>query len=205
MATQDSPHDLPARPVRRWSRTTHTRAAILDAARAVFLEHGYTDANMADVVALSGSSTGSIYHHFGGKAELYIALWDEHDSGLRSAARHAVQAARAGGEDGSGPLFLVGARAYLEQVWRSHEMARLFSAGDNPPGFDSVRRRRAHTWIRQNSQLLRAPDQPAGRVFVSVLSSVVADGAWEVARADTAEDATEIIEATLGFLHKLAS
>jgi AcrR family transcriptional regulator len=193
----------PARPARRWSRTVRTREVILEAARTVFLEHGYADAGMSDIVKLAESSTGSIYHHFGGKAELYLALWEEHEHALRDAARDAVQAARSSDDDPV-QLFLVGARAYLEQAWRDHQVAKLFSAGDSPPGFETLRRSRAQEWIRQNTQLLGASEEPVARVLVSVLSSMVADGAWEVSECRSPEEAELVIEATLTFIRKVA-
>ena len=58
----------------QWSRTAQTQRALLDAARAVFTERGFSDASIADVVERAGSSVGSLYHHFGGKSELFLAL-----------------------------------------------------------------------------------------------------------------------------------
>jgi AcrR family transcriptional regulator len=41
------------------------RELILDAALRSFLEHGLAGASIEDVCARSGSSVGSVYHHFG--------------------------------------------------------------------------------------------------------------------------------------------
>jgi AcrR family transcriptional regulator len=60
------------------------RQAILDAALAVFDEHGVEGATIADVRRRSGASVGSIYHHFGGKEELADAVYLE---GLRDYQR----------------------------------------------------------------------------------------------------------------------
>ena len=60
----------------RWASTDQTQQRILDAAVEVFSELGYDSAKMADVVERSGTSIGSIYHHFGGKPELFQAIWD---------------------------------------------------------------------------------------------------------------------------------
>ena len=56
------------------------RADILDAALEVFTREGYHGATIEDIREASGASTGSIYHHFGGKEELAAALYVE---GLR--------------------------------------------------------------------------------------------------------------------------
>jgi AcrR family transcriptional regulator len=56
------------------------REEILAAALAAFTEKGFAAATIEDVRARSGASTGSIYHHFGGKEGLAAAIYVE---GLR--------------------------------------------------------------------------------------------------------------------------
>ena len=56
-------------------RAQDTRSALLQAARLIFADVGYSEANVAEVVARAGSSVGSMYHHFGGKADLFMALY----------------------------------------------------------------------------------------------------------------------------------
>src|SRR5919206_3301526 len=74
------------------------RADILDAALLVFTRRGYHRATIEEIRAVSGASTGSIYHHFGGKEELAAALYVE---GLRDYQRRflAVFDAEAEAED----------------------------------------------------------------------------------------------------------
>jgi AcrR family transcriptional regulator len=55
----------------QWARTAETQRALLDAAREVFTEQGFAEANIADVVKRAGSSVGSLYHHFGGKRTVH--------------------------------------------------------------------------------------------------------------------------------------
>lgn len=47
-----------------------TRQRVLDAARDEFLEVGYAQAKVQAIAARAGFTTGAIYRHFGGKAEL---------------------------------------------------------------------------------------------------------------------------------------
>src|SRR6201998_2732161 len=61
---------------RRWAKTGAPQQRILDAAIEVFATRGFTAATVADVVAGSGASVGSIYHHFGGKNELFLAIFE---------------------------------------------------------------------------------------------------------------------------------
>lgn len=189
---------------RRWSRTTETRGAILAAARAVFMEHGYTNANVSDVVERSGSSVGSIYHHFGGKPELYAALCAEYQDILHAASTAAVQQLRASGERDPLKLFLAGARAYLEQAWADQDLARVVLSGDHPPDHDAWRRERSQDWVRQNGLLLRVPDDPSGRVLVMALTSLIGEGARMVSETDSRREAYDIIDATLTVAEKIA-
>lgn len=50
------------------------RQSILDAAQGVILDKGYGAATIADIRAASGASTGSIYHAFGNKEGIALAL-----------------------------------------------------------------------------------------------------------------------------------
>lgn len=50
------------------------RAAVLDAARALFLRDGFTDANMDELVARSGVSKQTVYAYFGSKEALFVAM-----------------------------------------------------------------------------------------------------------------------------------
>jgi len=203
MSTSDQTTQ-PSRQTRRWSRTTETRSAILAAARAVFIEHGFTNANVSDVVERSGSSVGSIYHHFGGKTELYAALCAEYQDLLHDASTKAVQQLRATGERDPLRLFLAGARAYLEQAWIDQDLARVVLSGDHPPDIDAWRRERSQDWVRQNGLLLRVPDSPTGRVLVMALTSLIGDSARMISETDSRREAYDIIDATLAMASKIA-
>jgi AcrR family transcriptional regulator len=186
-----------------WSRTAQTRKSMLEAAREVFTEHGFTEANIADVVARAGSSTGSLYHHFGGKAELFLALWEEHQDAHEAAATAAVSAARKAGVSEPLELFLVGARAFLEGSWERRDLARLFMDGDGPSGFELMRRTRGREWVRQNAVLLAAGGQPLDRLTVVVLTSIIGEAGREVATCEAEEEARGVVEAATILIRRL--
>jgi AcrR family transcriptional regulator len=58
------------------------RAAFLRAARDVFLEFGYEQANMAEIVRRAGGSLSTLYAQFGGKQGLFEAMIDSRVSEL---------------------------------------------------------------------------------------------------------------------------
>lgn len=53
------------------------RAQIIEAAISCFLEKGYTDTSMSDIIKASGLSSGSIYSHFTGKEDILITAINE--------------------------------------------------------------------------------------------------------------------------------
>src|SRR5260370_8919947 len=142
----------------QWGRTARTQRALLDAARDVFAEQGFANASIADVVERAGSSVGSLYHHFGGKSELFLALWKEHQQAHEQAASSAVAEARKDGEHDPTTLFSIGARAFLEGSWQRRDLTMLFVSGDGPPGFELMRRGREPECSSQNDALLPLPD-----------------------------------------------
>jgi AcrR family transcriptional regulator len=187
----------------QWQRTAQTQRALLDAAREIFTEQGFTEASIADVVERAGSSVGSLYHHFGGKSELFLALYQEHQFAHEEAAREAVAAAKRSGETDATELFCAGARAFLDGTWQRRDLAMLFFAGDGPPGFEVIKRRRGREWIGQNDALLRLPDTALDRLYAAILTSLIGEGAREVSMAKTRRQATRIIDAVIEYARRL--
>ncbi|MFF1360954.1 TetR/AcrR family transcriptional regulator [Streptomyces sp. NPDC058297] len=192
----------------QWSRTAETRRVLLNAAREVFCEQGFAEASIAAVVERAGSSVGSLYHHFGGKTELFLALWEEHQAAHEQNAVAAVAAARSAGEGaGEDPLdlFIVGARAFLEGSWQRRDLARLFMDGDGPPGFELVRRTRSREWVRQNGVLLGAGIDSVDRLTVAVLTTIIGEAGREIATCSTKRQANKITEAAIVLIRRLGS
>jgi AcrR family transcriptional regulator len=55
-----------------------TKAELLAAAARVFGERGFEGASISDITAVAGLSTGSVYAHFDGKADLFAAMLHAH-------------------------------------------------------------------------------------------------------------------------------
>jgi AcrR family transcriptional regulator len=188
----------------QWQRTAQTQRALLDAAREIFAEQGFTDASIADVVERAGSSVGSLYHHFGGKSELFLALFQEHQFAHEEAASKAVAAAKQAGVTDATELFCAGARAFLEGSWQRRDLTTLFFTGDGPPGFEVMKRRRGREWIGQNDALLKLSDAAPDRLYAAILtSSLMGEGSREVAMARTRRQANRIIDAVIEYSRRL--
>ncbi|QBI56353.1 TetR/AcrR family transcriptional regulator [Streptomonospora litoralis] len=189
----------------RWSRTAHTRRVLLEAAREVFTEKGFAEAGVADVVERAQSSVGSLYHHFGGKTELFLALWEDQQAADEEQASGAVARARAAGEEDPVELFIAGARAFLEGSWQRRGVGLLLLTGDGPPGFDVLRRGRSREWVRQNAVLLQAGESAEERLAVSVLTAAIGEARREIVVAESAEEAERITEAAIGLIRRLSA
>jgi AcrR family transcriptional regulator len=183
--------------------TPKTRRALLDAARQVFTEQGFSRASVADVVERAGSSVGSLYHHFGGKSELFLALWHEHQRTHEEAAGQTVARLRKAGVTDTTELFCAGARAFLEGSWLRRDLALLFFSGDGPPDFEVTKRQRGSEWVAQNDVLLGLPGSHMDRLYAAMLTSLIGEGARQVAAAPSRRQANRTIEAVLQYARRV--
>jgi AcrR family transcriptional regulator len=186
------------------TRAASTRSALLAAAREVFAASGFAEASIADVVGRAGASVGSLYHHFGGKAELYLALFEDYQRGQEERASSAVREARAAGVADPLELFLSGARGYLAGCWAERDLARMFLAGGGPPGFELLARQRYREWTRRNAVLLGADGaDPWSDALTLVLTTVISEAGHEVAVCEDEADSRELVDNVLALIAKI--
>jgi AcrR family transcriptional regulator len=94
---------------RREQYSEATRAALLEAATALFFEHGFGRTALEDVAASAQVTRGAVYHHFANKRDLFEAVLEA----VEMAAKEHVNAATAGVED-PWEAALAGLDAFLE-------------------------------------------------------------------------------------------
>ncbi|MGI5286923.1 TetR/AcrR family transcriptional regulator [Nonomuraea polychroma] len=169
-------------------RGAATRTSLLAAAREIFVSKGFAEAGVTDVVARAEASVGSLYHHFSGKADLYLTLFEEWQARQTQRTKQAARAARADGESDPMRVFLSAARAYLDGCLEEREVAALFLRGDGPPGFDVVMRDRLRMWAQRNAALFE--DEPA---LVVVITGALAAAVSEVVRTGDRRLAEEVL------------
>lgn len=195
--------ELPQSATRVSERGAATRSGLLAAAREVFTSTGYAQAGVTDIVARAGASVGSLYHHFTGKADLYLTLFEEFHADTSGRARAAVRAARNSGVTDRKQLFLAAAGAYLDGVFDQRELARLFVCGDAPPGFDLVMRRRLREWADKNAEFLTRGEEPVDEAVSVVLSGALMLMVAEVALGEDARRTRRLADGVLGVMSRI--
>jgi AcrR family transcriptional regulator len=187
--------------VRRWAKTDDTQRRILDAATDVFGTRGFTAATMADVVAASGASIGSIYHHFGGKRELFLAIFEQ----MANAVDRRIEAAIEQADTAADPrrIFELYVRAYLEAMWENRRLARVLTSGDTPAGFEVVRRDRMQAAFRSWMAVLGLDKSLRGQLLRRVLVATMAESSLMVADCENPNDVPAITDATIEWIGRL--
>ena len=160
---------------------------------------------MTDIVNRAGASVGSLYHHFAGKADLYLTLFEELNDEQAERTRRAVRGAREAGITDPKQLFLVGARAYLEVCLEQRELFRLFVSGDGPPGFDLVRRQRLADWVSVNTDFFVRSGEPQDQAVAIVMTGALGLCATELSLSADAERTRKIADGVIEVLSRLES
>jgi AcrR family transcriptional regulator len=184
-------------------RGAATRAVLLAAAREVFMQEGYAQAGVTDIVALAGASVGSMYHHFSGKADLYLALFEELHNEHDRRTRKAVRECRDQGVTDPLLLLLAGARGYLDVSIEQRELAGMFTRGDGPPGFEAIWRQRVSDWVHRNTELFARSGEPLGDAAAIVITGAMLLAVTEVSRAGDVARARQLADGVLEVLSRL--
>ncbi|RDH78239.1 TetR/AcrR family transcriptional regulator [Mycolicibacterium moriokaense] len=187
-------------PTRRWARTDATQQRILDAATQVFCAQGFSAATMADIVDCSGASIGSIYHHFGGKKELFLAIYDR----LSTEVEHRVaEATPKAGDLDSQHAFAVHVRAYLTAIWDNRRAAMTMASGDVPADFEELRRQHTLAFFHRWMGVLDVDSSKRGQLLSRVLIATMSEASLMAAMCDDAADVEPIATATIDWIARL--
>jgi AcrR family transcriptional regulator len=184
-------------------RGASTRGGLLAAAREVFMLEGYAQAGVTDIVALAGASVGSLYHHFSGKSDLYMTLFEELGNDQAERARNEVRASRAAGVSDPMQLFVAGARGYLDVCVEQRELASMFARGDGPPGFELMWRQRLLDWVRKNAEFFARSGEPLDEAVAIVMTGAMMLAVVEVSKAQDDASARQLADGVLAVLSRL--
>ncbi|MDQ2939709.1 MAG: TetR/AcrR family transcriptional regulator [Actinomycetota bacterium] len=101
-------------------RSEATRGRIVEATRTLFRERGYEAVSTSNILRAAGVSRGGLYHHFSGKDDVLLAVFEavERDL-LERLAQQAVE------QPTAFAALRAGAQAYLDECLASEELQRI--------------------------------------------------------------------------------
>ncbi len=94
---------------RRDEYSEATRRGLLDSAAEAFARKGYADASLDEIARAARLTKGAVYHHFGGKRNLFLAVYDEVHGEFTTGMQRAAEQVTDPWES-----FLAGIRVFLD-------------------------------------------------------------------------------------------
>ncbi|MDT0306578.1 TetR/AcrR family transcriptional regulator [Streptomyces sp. DSM 44917] len=215
-----------ARPARRrQARGERRMAQILDAAAAVFAEHGFEAATTVRISAEAGISPGSLYQFFPNKEAIAEALARRFAEGLRGALAAAFGEADPAGATPSADAARTAALAsgdlvaavdrvvdpFLAFALEHPGFEALFARTDQPPGLLAVTGplhevvlAGVTTAVRRRAPGLTAPEaELAARVAAQLFKALVPLAAAAGTEAERAAVVRELKRALIGYFTQL--
>ncbi|PZF82348.1 hypothetical protein C1I92_17120 [Jiangella anatolica] len=185
---------------RTWGSSVQRRRDIVDAAARTFEADGYQGASIGDVAVRAGVSTGSLYHHFGGKADLFVAAWESHQDRYEERVADAVRGARRSGDPDPLALLEVGTRVYLRTVWEHRGIEAVYRGIDVPAELATAQRRRTQRWVWRNLTLLGWPESAANDLRVAILTAAIGEVAERVVACGSDAEVETLVDVAMPVL-----
>jgi AcrR family transcriptional regulator len=171
-------------------RSEATREALIEAARPLFAARGYAAVATEEIVSVAGVTRGALYHHFGGKRDLFEVVYERIEVEL--AQRIASGALEAGA---TAPLeaMRAGAEMFLRAATEPEAQRIVLLDGPSVLGWDRWREIAAEHGLGLIEATLQAAieagaiaEQPV-RPLAHVLMGALDEAAMLVARAEDPE------------------
>jgi AcrR family transcriptional regulator len=183
---------------RRRLRGESTRARLLEAATALFAQHGYEGASIESVLAATETSRGALYHHFAGKDALFEAVLERLHARI---AREVAAAAR----ESPDPVEALRAGCFAWLRLARDPVVQRIVLIDAPAvvGWEHWREldERYSFGMLKASLIAITADRDIGDELLDVLAhmllAALSEAALLIARADDQEAATRAAEAAI--------
>jgi AcrR family transcriptional regulator len=179
-------------------RSDATTSGLLDVARRLFAADGYAATSLEDVVRGAGVTKGALYHHFGGKRDLFLAVYEREQQRLARVQFDAF-ARRKGAWDG----FFAGTQAFFEASLDPGVQRITLLDAPSVLGWETMREvegryslvqlHRGIEALIHDGHLAPRPVAP----LANMLFGAMCEAAMMVARADNPRKATKDVLAEL--------
>jgi len=180
-------------------RSAATREALIAAARELFAERGYAAVGTEEIVRKAGLTRGALYHQFGGKRELFEAVYE-------TIEREVTERIAADALVGPDPLeaLRAGARAFLDHCLQPEVQRIVLIDAPSVLGWERWREIGARYGLGLIEAALQAaidagaispaPVKPLAHVLLGALD----EAAMAVARAEDPAAASDEMDVVLG-------
>lgn len=184
-------------------RSESTRGALIEAARQLFAERGYAAVGTEEIVRAAGVTRGALYHHFGGKLDLFDAVYERVESELSRRIAEGALAANA-----ADPLTAMraGAEQFLRAATEPEAQRIVLLDGPSVLGWDRWREIAAEHGLGLIEASIQAAidagaiaARPVGPL-AHMLMGALDEAALLVARSDQPEVALGEVSETLDSL-----
>ncbi|HEX8204850.1 MAG TPA: TetR/AcrR family transcriptional regulator [Solirubrobacteraceae bacterium] len=179
-------------------RSDATTTELVEVARRLFAADGYAATSLEDVVRGAGVTKGALYHHFGSKRDLFLAVYEREQQRLAQVQFEAF-ARKKGAWEG----FLAGSQAFFEASLDPGVQRITLLDAPSVLGWETMREVEGRYSLVQlhqgiealihDGQLARRPVAP----LANMLFGAMCEAAMMVARSDDQRKATKAVLAEL--------
>jgi AcrR family transcriptional regulator len=155
-------------------RAGDTRSRLLRAGVEVLEAGGYASASVAAIAERAGVATGTLYRHFGSKADLFVELFGAIGEAELTAMRQAATATRSAAEELDAVIATFAGRAMSRPrvAW-----ALVYEPLDPPVDAARVRMRRAYAdrmaaFVRERVEAGELPDQDPDTTAAALIGGI---------------------------------
>jgi AcrR family transcriptional regulator len=179
-------------------RSEATTSELVEVARRLFAADGYAATSLEDVVRGAGVTKGALYHHFGGKRDLFLAVYEREQEKLAQ-----VQFSAFTRKKGAWEGFFAATQAFFEASLDPGVQRITLLDAPSVLGWETMREVEGRYSLVQLQQAIEAlihdghlAPRPVAPL-ASILFGAMCEGAMSVARSANPRKATKQILAEL--------
>jgi AcrR family transcriptional regulator len=185
----------------RYSATT--RRGLIATAERLFTLNGYAATSLDAIVNGTKVTKGALYHHFGGKQDLFESVFDKVETRAAKKVRRAIRAEKDPWEKAT-----AGLRAFLETVQEPEYRRVVMQDGPAVLGLTKFRELEDRTTYGLVVDIVRSVsegsgwqlDEPMLQTFTQIFYGAMSAAGEVVATAGDAEAASARVEAAIGLI-----
>ena len=181
-------------------RTEKTRTALMQAARALFVDKGYAETSTPEIVAAAGITRGALYHHFEDKRALFRAVVTDEALAVASAIELETP-------DGLQPVeaLLKGSVAYLDAMRVPGRTRLLLIEGPSVLGLAEMKKLDDENAARTLRDGLEAAIDARGLPIAALADLLSASFDRAALAIDAGEDAQAYRAAIVALIRRVAA